>query len=113
LSEIAIIVDRSKSTISRIIKSYHEHGSVELPKRSGRPRKLKDVDRRILRRDLLKNHRAPLVELASNFPTPVCIRTLRKEVHEFDMKNCVAVIKPFLNDKHKAERLAFAKDYLH
>jgi predicted transcriptional regulator len=30
LSEIAIIVDRSKSTISRIIKSYHEHGFVEL-----------------------------------------------------------------------------------
>ena len=42
LSEIAI-VDRSKLTISRIIKSYHEHGFVELPKRSRRPQNLKTV----------------------------------------------------------------------
>jgi hypothetical protein len=113
LSEIAIIVDRLKSTIYRIIKNYHEHGFVKFPKRFGRPQKLKDGDRRILRRDFLKNCCAPLAILASNFPTPICIRTLRKEVHEFDMKSCIAVRKSFLNDKHMANRLAFAKEHLH
>jgi transposase len=113
LNEIVIIVDRLELIISRIIKSYHEHGSVELPRRSRRPRKLKDSDRRILKIDILKNRRAPLAELVSNLPTPVCIKTLKKEVHELDMKSCIAVRKPFLNDKHKANRLAFAKEHLH
>jgi transposase len=113
LSEIATIVDRSKSTISRIIKNYHEHSFVELLERSGRPQKLRDGDRRFLKRDFLKNHQAPLTELASNLPTPICIRILRKEVHEFDIKSCIEVRKPFLNDKHKANRLAFAKEHLH
>jgi transposase len=112
LSEISSLVNRSKSTISRIIKNCHEHGSIELPKRSRRPQKLKDGDRRILRKDLLKNHCAPFVKLASNLPTPICIITLRKEVHEFNMKSCIVVRKPFLNDNHEANRLAFAKEHL-
>jgi hypothetical protein len=53
------------------------------------------------------------VELASNLSTPICIITLRKEVHEFDMKSCIAIRKPFLNDKPKANMLAFAKEHLH
>jgi transposase len=113
LSEIEIIVDRLKLPISRIIKGYHEHGSIELPKRSRRPRKLEDGHKRILRKELLKNRCAPLAELACIFPTPVCIKTLKKEVHEFDMKNWIAVKKLFLNDKHKANRLAFAKEHLY
>ena len=43
LSEIAIIVDRLKSIISRIIKNYYEHGFVKFPKRFGRPQNLKTV----------------------------------------------------------------------
>ena len=64
LSEITILVVRSKSTISRIIKNCHEHGSIELPKRSRRPQKLKDGDRRILRRDLLNDHCAPFSKIS-------------------------------------------------
>jgi hypothetical protein len=60
----------------------------------------------------LKNHCAPFVKLASNLPTPICIITLRKEVHEFNMKSCIVVRKPFLNDNHEANRLAFAKEHL-
>jgi transposase len=111
LGEIAIIVDRSELTISRIMKTYH--GYVEIPRRSRRPQKLKENDKRILRRDIMKNRSAPLAELASNFLTPVCIRTLRKGVHELDIKSCIVVRKLFLNDKHKADRLVFAKEHLH
>jgi len=32
LNEIATIIERLKATFSKIIKSYHEHGFVELPK---------------------------------------------------------------------------------
>ena len=34
LKDIALIVERLVPIISRIINSYYEHGSIELPKRS-------------------------------------------------------------------------------
>ena len=52
LSEIALIVERHVPTISRIIDNYYEHDSVELPKRSRRPKKLLDHDRRSLVREM-------------------------------------------------------------
>ena len=41
----------------------------------------------------------------------VCVRTLRKEIKHIGFHNRVATKKPFLSDKHKADRLAFAKKY--
>ena len=48
-----------------------------------------------------------------NLPIHVCIRTSRKEVHEFNMKSLIVVEKLFLNDKHKVDRLAFANEHLY
>ena len=41
----------------------------------------------------------------------VCVRMLRKEIKYIGFCNCVAAKKPFLSDKHKVDRLAFAKKY--
>ena len=60
LSEITLIVERPIPTISRIISSYYEYGFVELPKRSGRPKKLSNHDRRSLVREMKQNRCAPL-----------------------------------------------------
>jgi hypothetical protein len=54
-----------------------------------------------------------VVLLLSNVTSSVGISTLRKEVHELGVNNCIAVNKPFLSDIHKAKRLAFAKEHLH
>ena len=113
LSEIALIVERPIPTISKIISSYYEHGSVKLPKRFRRPKKLSDRDRRSLVRDMKQNRRAPLAEIGNTLPNPICLRTLRKEVHDLGLNNYIAVKKPFLSNNHKAERLAFAKDHSH
>ena len=113
LSEIALIVERHVPTISRIISSYYEHGSVELPKRSGRPKKLSDCDRRSLVREVKQNRHALLAKIGNTFPNPICLRNLRKEVHDLGLNSCIAVKKPFLSDNHKVERLAFAKEHSH
>ena len=113
LSEIALIVERLVSTTSRIINSYYKHGSIELPMRSGRPKKLSDHDRRSLIREMKRNCRAPLVEMCNILPNPLCLQTLRKEVHDLGLNNSIAVKKPFLSDNHKVERLALAKEHSH
>ena len=73
LSEIALIVERPVLTISRIISSYYEHGSIELPKRFGRPKKLSDCDRRSLVREMKQNHCAPLAKIDNTLSNPVCL----------------------------------------
>lgn len=113
LSQIAVEFGRGKDVISKVLKRYRERGLVEVAKRSGRPRKLTDHDIRILKREIRKNRRAPLAELAQNLTTPVSSRTVRKKLHELGIMSCIAVKKPFLSPKHKADRLAFAKRHLH
>ena len=113
LSEIALIVERPVPTISKIITSYYEHGSNELPNRSRRPKKLLDHNRRSLVRVMKRNRYAPLAEIGNTIPNPVCLRTLRKEVHDLGLNSCIVVKKPFLSDNHKAERLAFVKEHSH
>lgn len=113
LSEISAEVGRPKSTISKVIKRYCERGEVKIAKKSGRPKKLNEYSKRILLRELHKNRRSPLSEIAENLPVPVTIRTLRKHVHDFGMNCCVATKKPFLSPKHIRDRYAFAKRHLH
>ena len=113
LSEIALIVERLVPTISRIISSYYKHGSVELPNRSGRPKKLSNCDRRSLVREMKRNCHALLAEIGNTLPNLVCLQTFRKEVHDLGLNSCIAVKKSFLSDNHKAERLAFAKEHTH
>ena len=110
LSEIALIVERHVPTISRIINSYYEHGSIELPKRSRRPKKLSNRDRRSLVREIKRNCYAPLPEIGNNLPNLVCLQTLRKEVHDLGLNSYIVLKKPFLSDNHKAKRLALPRN---
>ena len=93
LSEIALIVERPILTILKIISSYYEHGFVEFSKRFRRPKKLLDCDRRSLVRGMKRNHHAPLAKIGNTLL--VCLRTLRKEVHDLGLNSCIAVKKPF------------------
>lgn len=112
LSKIRDIVGRPKSTISRVLKRYNECGSVKPTNKPGRPHKLSDQGRRRLMRDLSSNRRAPLAELCENITPHVGVGTLRKEIHELGVNSCIAVKKPFLNNIHRAKRLAFAKQHV-
>ena len=113
LNKILAEFGRPKSTISKVIKRFSEHGEVKIAKKSKRPKKLNKCSRRVLVHEMKRNYRGPLSTLAENLPIPVSIRTLCKELHNLGMNNCIAVKKPFLSPKYKENRLAFAKRHLH
>ena len=56
------------------------------------------------------NHCALLAKIGDILSNCVCLQTLKKEVHDLDLNNCIAIQKLFLNNNHKAKRLAFAKE---
>lgn len=111
MTQISTEIRRPKATVL-ILKRYRECGTFGLADKCGRPQKLTDVDVRIFKRELLKNRRVPLAKLAGNMSTETDVRTLRKELHELGINNRIAIKKPFLNVKHRAKRLAFARGYL-
>ena len=99
------------STIEYILKKFNDYGTVVTCKVVRRRCKLTDQGRRELGHILTQNRRIPLVSIIEKMTKKVCVRTLRKEIKCIGFRNCVAAKKPFLSDKHKADRLAFAKKY--
>ena len=59
---------------------------------------------------LTQNRCIPLASIIEKMNEKVCVRTL-KEIKRIGFDNCVAAKKPFLTNKQKADRLAFAKKY--
>src|SRR5207253_5486296 len=99
-------------TVITVCQTYDNRGTVVTPSRPGRPEKLTCRDKRVIRRELMRNRRAPLAEITANLATPVCVNTARSAVHKLGFGNRVAPKKPYLKDKHKADRLAFARAHL-
>ena len=62
-------------------------------------------------REMKHNCRAPLAEIGNILPNRVWLLICRKDVHNLGFNSCIALKKPILNDNHKAERLAFAKEH--
>lgn len=67
--------------------------------------------RRELERILTQNRRMPLASIIEEMTEKVSVRTLRKEIKHIGFGNRIAAKKPYLGDKCKADRLAFAKKY--
>ncbi|XP_073396270.1 uncharacterized protein [Physcomitrium patens] len=108
--DIAEVFSAPYSTISTILSHWKVHGSVEsLKSQCGRPRKLSERDFWVLCRAVSSNRRHTLVELANL--VSVSRTTVRLYLRELGFRNCIAPKKPYLNVKHKADRLAFARAY--
>lgn len=96
------------STISTILTNWKVRGSVEsLKSQCGRHRKISERGVRILVRSVLGDRRQPLSEISSYLN--VCRNTTRTYLREMDFRSCIAPKKPYLSNKHKADRLAFAR----
>jgi transposase len=101
------------STVRSIVKHYKLHTSVDTLPRTGRPASLTARDKRAAKRAVIGDRRAPLSAIAANLPKRVSKNTLRAAMHEMGFAWCVAPKKPFLNERHKAARLAFALAHRH
>ena len=55
----------------------------------------------------------PIGGTCKEFDNSCVCKTLREELRDLDIGSQIAVKKPFLSQKHKAERLKFAKQHLH
>ena len=105
--DIAEVFSAPCSTISTILSYWKVHGSVEsLKSQCGRPRKLSERDIQVLCYVVSSNRRHTLVELANL--VSVSRTTVRFYLRELGFRNFIAPKKPYLNVKHKADRLAFA-----
>nr|PNR50627.1 hypothetical protein PHYPA_009813 [Physcomitrium patens] len=108
--DIAEVFSAPCSTISTILNHWKVHRSVEsLKSQCSRPRKLFERDFRVLCHAVSSNRRHTLVELANL--VSVSRTTVRFYLRELGFRNCIAPKKPYLNIKHKADRLAFARAY--
>ena len=110
-AQIARETGKSPSTIYSVLQRIKQSGSVELAPRSGRPPKLSERDKRSLGRTLVNCRRDKLAEITNSMATKVSNRTVRKAANELGFSARVAAKKPFLTKKHKANRLAFAKQH--
>ena len=99
-----------RSTIEYILKKFNDYGTVVTRKVVRLCCKLTNRGRRELGHILMQNRRIPLVSIIEKMTKKVCVRTLRKEIKYIGFHNHVAAKKPFLSDKHKVDRLAFAKN---
>lgn len=108
--DIAEVFNAPCSTISTILSRWKVRGSIEsLKSRCGRPKKLSERDFRVLCRAVSSNRRHTLVELANL--VSVSRTAVRFYLRELGFRSCIAPKKPYLNVKHKADRLAFARTH--
>ena len=78
-------------------------------KPSGRTQKLSIRDKRDLARILTHNRHLSLGGIIEQMRVKVCKRTLSTYIKRLGFGNRLAARKPYLSQKHKADRLAFAK----
>ena len=100
------------STVSQIIRDYHNRGTVERKKGSGRPKKMDERSKRRLLRIVEKNPEATLAELQAQMPIKCSTWLISKHLHESNLNKRVAVVKPYLTEKQRKARYKFAKEHL-
>ena len=100
-----------RSTIEYVLKRYWNFGTVITHKVIRQRCKVTERGRRELGRILTQNKHIPLASIIEKMTEKVCARTLRKEIKCIGFHNSVATKKPFLSNKHKVVRLAFARKY--
>ena len=100
-----------RSTIKYVLKRYRNFGTVVTCKIIRRHCKVMERGRRELGRILTQNRRIPLASIIEKMTKKVCACTLMKEIKRIGFHSLVATKKPFLSNKHKVDKLAFARKY--
>ncbi|CAK9827588.1 Transposable element Tcb1 transposase [Anthophora retusa] len=116
LSEISSIVNRARSTVQSIIDRFGERKTVSNKRRSGRPRKINEYDRRLIIRKVKQNPRITAkqiaTELKNNNGIDVSASTVRDYLRSSEYHGRVARKKYFVNETNRKKRLEFAKQHI-
>ena len=115
MNTVAKMEKVSRYCVQQLVKKHQETGSVEDRARTGRPRATTVRQDRILVRTSLRNRRLTAPELKCSWKQEananMSVQTVRRRLHEKGLRGCVAAKKPKLTDKHKKQRLAWAKEH--
>lgn len=114
--QIANRLDMSFSTVRNIIKKCNETGSVLNRRRSGRPQKLSEKEKRRIKKIVAQtptvSASAIASEIATTSNTTFSVQTVRNVIHSFNFYGRVQRKKPFISEVNRKKRLDFAKTYL-
>lgn len=84
-AKVAEILHLTPLTISRLLKQFHERGSIENKHWSGRPRSMTVCNHTALSRIVKRDRRKTLTDITGDFnrslPKPVSCRTIQRELH--------------------------------
>ena len=116
LSAIAREVGRSKSVISRILKTNKDTDSFQSPKKAGRPHKTSAREDRIMRRLSMGNRFNTAAGIAHQISAEqgkdLSWHTMSCRLRQFGLKAHSAMTKPLISRKYKKARLAFDKEHV-
>lgn len=114
--EIAEIVGRPRTTIHYIIDKYKKTKSIENVQRSGRPKKLNEVNERWILREIKKNPKINATVLTKQLEHDLNInvtpQTVRNVIHSNDYHARSARKKPHISKKNRKARVDFAKAHV-
>uniref|UniRef100_UPI00358F9E42 uncharacterized protein isoform X2 n=1 Tax=Myxine glutinosa TaxID=7769 RepID=UPI00358F9E42 len=96
--KISALLELPRSTVGAVIVKWKRHGATTAQPRSGRPHKLTERDRRVLKRVSRKNRLSTVATLTTEFQTAsgsnVSTKTVRRELHEMGFHGRAAAHKP-------------------
>lgn len=105
----------SQNAVSSILKRYRETGSIEVAKRSGRPRKTTPRVDNMMKREVKKHPFASASEVKSALAPALdhmALRTVRHRLQkDLDMPVKTPRKKPLLTEKARKKRLAWCRKY--
>jgi Transposase and inactivated derivatives len=114
--EISKLIGRSRSTIQYIIKHCEKENMLESSRRSGRPEKLTEREKRKVMKLVRSNPHisAPAIvsELKQMFNIDVHPDTVRRTIHQHGYHSRTARKKPYISAANRQKRIEFAQQYI-
>jgi transposase len=108
---ISAQMSRSRSAVANAIEKYDIKTFTGVTPPPGNPKKLTERQKRTLKHVTRKNRRKTLEDITNILPQKSSVRTLQRQLSTLGIKKHIAIKKPFLNDEHKRQRLAFCEEH--
>src|SRR5690349_5716862 len=116
ISDIASMFNVNCNSVKTIIKRYKDRGTLEIKVRSGRLQKVILRRERLIIREMKKDRKVKLQNLANTINEEESIkisnRTLKRVLNKNGYNKRIARKKPFISIKNKKSREKWAKDHL-
>ena len=114
--EIGKIVERTHSSVQRVVQNFNSSGSLSSKPRSGRPRILTVREERSVLKMVKENPRISAAKIVGNvknmFGKDIHKDTIRKHLKKSGYHGRVARRKPYISETNRKKRVAFAKEYI-